>query len=143
MPGSVTEELMGAVADLFAELDDQARVTLRAYAAGTTGGTTVSGLQGRVPRRILRAPAVLARRTGRDQEGVAQVYLRPQDVSVGDLTNPELEWTVQRQEGEPELDLRAGPQNLGGVAWEAFGPEPGHPVLWRARVVEGGEHAGS
>ena len=140
--GVVQEELEAAVQDVFDELGDFATVVLRRYARGTTPGSAVSGQQARLPvGEPIEAMAILSWRDGKGQEGIADLFVRP--TSLGDdvnLTNPDYEWTVQEPGAVGELDLK--PAREGGKVWRPFGPQPRNPILWKGRVVDGGDPLG-
>ncbi len=137
MPGILQRELVAAVKEVFAVMSDEPTVILRRFSKGTTADSVVSGVQARLPiGSPIPAVAILAERTSRGQEGVSDLFVRPEDLAdAKDLTSPDDEWTVEEIGSDRQLDVRSA---RGGPAWRPFGPEPRNPVMWKARVVEGG-----
>ena len=137
MPGVLQEELLAAVEDVFFEMGDEPTVNLRRFSKGTTSPSVVSGEQVRFPiGSPIPAVAILAERRGHGEEGVSDLYVRPEALAgAKDLTSPDDEWTVEVIGSGRQLDIRPA---RGGPAFRPFGPEPQDPVLWKARVVEGG-----
>lgn len=134
----IQEELLAGVEDVFFEMGSDPNVVLRRFAKGTTPGSVVDGQQVRLPvGSPIEAVAILTARTGRGEDGVSDLFVRPEALAgAGDLTSPDCEWTVEEIGSGRQLDVKAA--RKGGPVWKPFGPVPLAPVMWKARVVEGG-----
>lgn len=129
--GGIVDELVAAVEEVFCELGDMAKVTLRRYRKGVIPSAVRDGAQQRLPAGApFVVTGILARRGGGKTGGTAEVFLDPASINDAgvNLANPGDEWTVQ-EIGGPELELTGD--------WRPFGPAFGAPILWKGMVSTG------
>lgn len=138
MGSAIQEELLAAVEDVFFEIGDEPNVVLRRFSKGTTPESVTGGQQARLPVGApIEAVAILSWRDKKGQEGIADLFIRTEALEgAQDLTSPDDEWTVEEIGTGVQLDIKSA---RGGPSWKPFGPTPREPVMWKARVVEGGE----